>query len=256
MKLTWFGTASLAMESGGTKLLLDPFFRMNKALAPIPMESFTGYDAILLTHGHVDHIYDVPKIAAADPHTPIYCTRAPQRSLMRMGVPAAQIRRIAPEQTFHVGAFTVTVRQGRHVRFNLPYIAASTPTCLRSPLKAATLIVSGVTLPQRGEIVIYEIRCEGKTFTVMGSFGMDDATGYTADPDVLVLPYNGSTNIPALANAPLRRLRPKTVVFDHYDDAFPPLTRRMDVEAYEARLNADFPEMRTLVPEERRAYVF
>ena len=137
MKITWYGTASLALESsGGSRLLLDPFFRMNDALPRIPAQTFTGFDGILLTHGHVDHIYDVPKVAAADPSAPIYCTRAPRRSLIRMGVPAARIRLIAPEQRFTVGDFSVTVRQGRHVRFDLPYIAASAPQCFRAPVKA------------------------------------------------------------------------------------------------------------------------
>ena len=255
MKITWFGTASLALESGGTKLLLDPFFRMNEALQPITAQTYAGYDAILLTHGHVDHIYDVPKIVEADEKVSVFCTAAPRRSLIRMGVSAGRIRRVAPGDRFRVGAFEVTVRQGRHVRFDLPYIAASAPQCLRAPGKAARLIVSGVTLPERGEIVIYEIRCEGKTLTVMGSFGMDTAETYAASPDVLVLPYNGSTRIPALAKTPLEKLRPKMVFFDHYDNAFPPLTRRMDVEAFEARLRREHPEVRTLIPTERQAYV-
>lgn len=257
MKITWFGTASLALESdSGTRILLDPFLRMNKRLQTIPLADYVGYDAILLTHGHVDHIYHVPKVAAADKNVPIYCTAAPARSLRIMGVDGSRIRRIRPDDSFSVGDIEITARHGRHVRFNLPYIAASTPQCMLRPVKAALLIASGVTLPERGEIVIFEIRCDGKTVTVMGSFGVDAKANYREKPDILVLPYNGSTNIPALAEAPLKSLQPKMVFFDHYDDAFPPLTRRMDVENYEKRLKKDFPGLQTLIPEEQRAYTF
>lgn len=255
MQIQWFGTASLSLTAAdGTRLLLDPFFRMNDALLQIPLSAYTGYDAILLTHGHVDHILDVPRVLVADKDVPVYCTAAPKRSLVKMGVSPDRVRVIRPGARFAVGPFTVDVRQGRHVRFDLPYIAASAPQCMLRPVKAAKLISSGVTLPERGEIVIYEITCDGKRLTVMGSFGVDKRTAYTPNPDVLVLPYNGSTRIPALAEAPIRALQPKTVFFDHYDNAFPPLTRRMDVEGYEKRLNAAFPEIRTLVPQERRAY--
>lgn len=254
MQIRWYGTASLAIESGETKLLLDPFLRLNDSLPGIPLTAYTGFDAILLTHGHVDHLLDVPKILRADERVPVYCTKTPRRTLIRKGVAADRIRMISPEETFAVGSIEVTVRQGRHVTFDLPYIAASTIPCIKKPGKAAWLISTGVTLPEMGEIVIYEIRCEGKLLTVMGSFGVDRKTDYTPEPDVLVLPYNGSTRIPALADAPLRAIRPKTVFFDHFDDAFPPLTRRMDVEAYEQRLNSDFPEIKTLIPVERRTY--
>ena len=80
MKVTWFGTASIALESGGTRLLLDPFFRKNKKLPPIAMDSFCGYDAILLTHGHFDHLMDVPKVMATDTLVPVYCTKTPRKS--------------------------------------------------------------------------------------------------------------------------------------------------------------------------------
>ena len=112
----------------------------------------------------------------------------------------------------------------------------------------------GVTLPEGGEIVIYEIRCDGKTVTVMGSFGVDGNTAYETEPDLLVLPYNGSMKIPKLADAPLRQIRPKKVFLDHFDDAFPPLTRRMDAEGYSGRLSRDFPQLAAVVPVEREAY--
>lgn len=60
-KLTWFGHATLGIETGGYHLLVDPYFKGN------PLASDTGKDLpadfILVTHGHGDHIGDTVEIA-------------------------------------------------------------------------------------------------------------------------------------------------------------------------------------------------
>ena len=60
-KLTWFGHATLGLETGGQHLLVDPFFSGNPA-APISADKVSA-DFILVTHGHGDHIGDTAAIA-------------------------------------------------------------------------------------------------------------------------------------------------------------------------------------------------
>lgn len=38
INITWYGTATILMEIDGTKLLFDPFFRMNKKLEQPKLE--------------------------------------------------------------------------------------------------------------------------------------------------------------------------------------------------------------------------
>ena len=38
VKIAWYGTATLSLESAHTKLLFDPFLRMSKKLAPLNPE--------------------------------------------------------------------------------------------------------------------------------------------------------------------------------------------------------------------------
>ena len=62
----------------------------------------------------------------------------------------------------------------------------------------------------------------------MGSMNLREEIDYPAGADVLVLPYNGwPDNLPP-AKAIIERLRPKTVLLDHWDDTFPPLTTPVD----------------------------
>lgn len=60
-KLTWLGHAALGLETGGYKLIVDPFLEGNPAasIAPEAVEA----DFILISHGHGDHVSDMVPIA-------------------------------------------------------------------------------------------------------------------------------------------------------------------------------------------------
>ena len=59
--LTWFGHASLGLQTGGFHLLIDPFFTGNPS-ATISPERLAA-EFILITHGHGDHVGDAVSIA-------------------------------------------------------------------------------------------------------------------------------------------------------------------------------------------------
>jgi L-ascorbate metabolism protein UlaG (beta-lactamase superfamily) len=60
-KFTWYGHATMGLETSGYKLLIDPFFEGN------PSASITAAQAqadfILLSHGHGDHVGDTLSIS-------------------------------------------------------------------------------------------------------------------------------------------------------------------------------------------------
>lgn len=60
-KLTWYGHAALLLETGDTKLLVDPFLSGNPGAA-ISADKVPA-DYILITHGHGDHVGDAVNIA-------------------------------------------------------------------------------------------------------------------------------------------------------------------------------------------------
>jgi L-ascorbate metabolism protein UlaG (beta-lactamase superfamily) len=60
-KLTWYGHATLGLETGGYKLIIDPFFEGNPAASTSP--DSVEADFILISHGHGDHVGDGVAIA-------------------------------------------------------------------------------------------------------------------------------------------------------------------------------------------------
>ncbi len=60
-KFIWYGHATLGLETGGFKLVIDPFFSGNPA-ATISAQQVKA-DYILVSHGHSDHVGDGIAIA-------------------------------------------------------------------------------------------------------------------------------------------------------------------------------------------------
>lgn len=60
-KLTWYGHATLGLETGGYKLIVDPYFSGNPAASTSP--EAVEADFILISHGHGDHVGDGIDIA-------------------------------------------------------------------------------------------------------------------------------------------------------------------------------------------------
>src|SRR5262245_21810016 len=60
-RVTWLGHANLLVETGGLRVLIDPFFTGNPA-CPMKAEQAQA-DFILVSHGHGDHVGDAIDIA-------------------------------------------------------------------------------------------------------------------------------------------------------------------------------------------------
>jgi len=58
---TWYGHATIGLETAGMHLLIDPYFSGNPTATAKPTEVLADY--ILVTHGHGDHLGDTVAIA-------------------------------------------------------------------------------------------------------------------------------------------------------------------------------------------------
>lgn len=61
-ELTWLGHGTWLMESGGHRILLDPFLNDNPS-SPVKADEVDA-EFILVSHGHFDHIADAAAIAS------------------------------------------------------------------------------------------------------------------------------------------------------------------------------------------------
>jgi L-ascorbate metabolism protein UlaG (beta-lactamase superfamily) len=114
--ITYFGHSAFALEAGGARVLIDPFFTGN------PLAEKAGIvgseqraDAIVLTHGHGDHLGDTVPIAKRTGAT-VFCAWEIHEYLHEQGVtktepgnPGGRIEApwgwVAFTQAFHSSSF-------------------------------------------------------------------------------------------------------------------------------------------------------
>ena len=239
MEITWYGTAALVLREGDAAIAFDPFCGMPLE-APgqgdaLPFaEELRGVREVFITHGHFDHILHIPQLYKDVPLT-LRCTKTPRETLIREGVPAENIREICPGTVEQAGPFTVTAYQGRHCKFDLPLIF-KTIFCgrfFRHLPRAIRLMQALLRYPENGEILFYEVLCGGMRVQVMGSLNLSEDVEYPTGADLLILPFQGRSDLDIYGLRLVRQLRPKAVLLDHWDDAFPPLSDTVKTENFE-----------------------
>ena len=250
MKITWYGTATVSIDDGKTKLLFDPFVRMNKRISTTPIEGFAGFDAVLITHGHLDHIYSIPDLVKTDPVVPVYCTATPKKTLTGRGVPEDRLRLIKPGDTLTFGDFTIKVWQFRHIIFDPIYILSVVPKSVIMFPRLFWQAYMNKKMPEKKEIVAYEIENGGKRIFLTGSFRDTPSVQYPENVDLFILANGGSVFVPEKTAGFIAKYKPKAILVDHFDNAFPPATRTVSVERLRKKVAKEHPEIRFIIPEE------
>ena len=82
-----------------------------------------------------------------------------------------------------------------------------------------------------------------------GSFREYPNEVYPDDIDLLILANGGSIFVPGKTKAFIDKYRPKKIMADHFDDAFPPVTRDVSIERLRRMTKKNHPEIEFIVPE-------
>jgi len=258
MKITWYGTAGIMIESDGTQLLFDPFIPLNNKGYKPPLDELASAKSILVTHGHFDHIADIPAIwENGDGKACIYATKTPRETLISKGIARESIKKIAPDDTITIGPFEIRALKGRHVKFDKRLIL-KTLLRLRFFLYWRNLlyILNEIRVcAEAGEIVVYHIRSKGEQVLLLGSMNLDAETDYPKNVDLLVLPFQGRSDINSYAMSFIDRLRPKKVLLDHFDDAFPPISSAVETARFESQMREKYPDILVVCPQAGAGWV-
>ena len=244
IKITWYGTASVRITAGSAQLLIDPFFPFPESRVKVAANAFDHCSRILVSHGHVDHISSIP--ALVRPDTRIFCTNAPYRSLLKMGVAKEHLRRIQPGDSFSAGGFQITAYKGNHIRLGAGDILKT--LCSRRVLQNRKGILKKLrtitACREKHESLCYLIEIAGKRILILGSLALDADTVYPEGADLAFFPYQGFGSLCDAAAEICERIKPKAVLLTHFDDTFPPFSSEVDTSGFRSRMKERLPVYR------------
>ena len=229
MKIRWYGTASLSIETENGSVLIDPYIQMRGGESPVKVSDFAEFDEIVCTHSHFDHICSLPKLYRARPRI-IFGTDSVHRALKRSSIPKDSFRLVEPGKSFSVGGIKFTAFASKHVKYDRKTVLniIFSFRFIRYFLNILIAAVQSIIYKERKQTVGYLVEAEGKRIYILGSLNYLPDVSYPENVDLLVLPYQGTSDLLTPALELIDLIKPEAVLLDHFDDAFPPLSHTVD----------------------------
>ncbi len=257
MRIKWYGTATLLIEAGDTRILVDPYLKQyNRALPRIPVGEI-GADAVFITHPHFDHFADIGAFLEAGIKKVFVSERGIAHAHAN-GIPDERMIPIAANERVTVGSVTVQTFRSRHCKFDVPTVlsVALNPATYLFHFRDGVKILKTTKKFRIGENDIFalEFMAEGKKVMVLGSAGMDENTEYPDGADLFVFPYQGRSRMHRHMIPFLKTFAPKKIMIDHFDNAFPPLTHTVGTKKFLPTVKKYLPEAEAFVPVEGEWY--
>lgn len=260
VRVTYLGTNGYQLESKGHALFIDPYFsrvdllnvglgsrirpnasRINDGLRHLAPKA----DAILATHGHFDHLLDVPAVTAK---TGAHLIASASSVDLARRAGASSVDAVKPGDVRRIGPWKINVLSATHDRLfgKVPYDAPD----LETGLPAAGL--AKAPPPQRaadwicGEPLAFLIEVNGQRIYI-------DSGGTAAQ-----LPPNERVDLAIVGvalpdsrqrlAAALQRLHPRYILPSHQDDFFRPLSA-----GFQFAPLSDFPFVRRQSAQQHRS---
>ena len=244
MKLTWFGTAGFQIKTDQFTILIDPYFTRNPQATPKQPRQTTDInqaDLIFISHGHFDHIYDVPEIASQT-KAKVYCGEGIDTSLTNMGLNTDQIQVVNSDgQRFNFNGLDAQAFFSKHVVFDKWLLMR---TLLRINFRIRRYLPLMHDYPE-GQVLSWRFIAEDKVIHHFGSAGSscEELERLAQKPtDILLVPMQGHTFIARIAHQYVKFLQPKMVIPHHQDDFYPPVSMQISTEKLEHLVRQSHPD--------------
>ena len=246
LSVTWYGNATLKISTKDSRLVFDPYVTQNPKLPKLRFADIKDVAAILVTHGHFDHVADIPAFSGRFEAPIVLPAEVAENLKKRPGIRSDSFR--VPEflKPLSFGSLTATMYRGRHIKFDQPLVAKTLLRAITAPKRF--LEIAKAPFPE-GRCVCWLIEYQGFKLFHLGSLGLDPDETYPADVDLLSVPLQGHSKIHTMAFDMIEKFKPKSVLLHHFDDGFPPVSQQIPTEPIVERLNKMHPETKIMVPE-------
>lgn len=252
MKITWFGTAAIRLEADGETVLFDPFVQLVGGENPNCLDDFLQDQTICVTHGHLDHLMEVPEFLdpESDAEATVYCGEVAAETLSDMVENTSNVVKVRPGDVIRLGDVRILVMEGKHAKPGKSQVFQKlfSRRFLQYFRNALALAYLNPKFPEGGQTLMYEVHAEGKRVQVMGSLGLQEDQEYPQGADLLILPFQGSEFLEAAALEVVERLQPKRILLDHFDDAFPPVSEHVDTRRFKKLMDEEYPQIKVVKP--------
>lgn len=249
MEIQWLGTASIKISSGGTILCFDPFISMNTQQQYASVDDYADATDIFVTHGHFDHVYNIPQIWKMSKST-IYCGVQVADVLLRRGIFPDYIRIIDHGQVISIPPFVIKIYKSEHIHFDIPLVAKTlfNKRIVQYFQEFKNIIAMNKTMPA-GTVFAYEIIYQGKSILHFGSLNYSSDVEYPYKPALLTIPFQGRSDLDTYAIHFIKKFMPQKIFLHHFDDTFPPLSSNVDTTQFVDNVLRYFPDIGVIIPE-------
>lgn len=230
---------------------------LSEGLPPFPLERIRDVGAIFITHPHLDHFADMNAVTAACA-APVYVNARGMRIAREQGYDLPRFHPIGPGEERRVCGFTVRAYAGCHCLFDRPIVRETLRRSLRPEHLREGISIEKLNRRFRidlyRDVLAYEIERGGKRLFLLGSANCRKNVAYPKQIDLMVYPYQGRSDMLAYSLRFLKRFAPRRVLLDHFDDAFPPVSSRMDCAPFVREAARRMPGVDVFAPVEQVFY--
>jgi len=257
MRLQWLGTAGFRIETDDQVFLIDPYLSRDPLSRPVQTlkpSDISDAGQIFISHGHFDHLYDVPAIMAAGKSS-VYCSQTAAATLLREGVDSGRIHAVTADGfALDFGGYRAQAFFSRHVKFDIPLVART--LWRMGPAGILRISNSGISSNYpMGQVLSWRFTVDGYSIHHFGSAGFmpGELERLAANPpDLLLVALQGHTHICDIALEYVRIIKPRLVIPHHQDDFYPPISTAVDIRPFVMKVCESCPgtEVRVLAMNE------